>query len=465
MLFPQLPVLLPPSTFSEIKILLYQFIPFTEMPASELNFLTRGSFIPGGPFFVAMFFFIYRTLTKDTKRKAFIILGGVFYGLLFYLYFFFWVFATIFLGVLVLIFLVTKNYSHARGVFFVGLIGVVVSIPFWINQYNLTQLISYEDIIVRMGIEEGRGIKWFLWKTYILHLILAALAVYIGRATHKKILGYFIASIALTGIVAYNINVLVGWTILSDHWGNKVFLLTNGIIWPPLLYYCWSLLSRVLKERGTLGKISRIFYVFAIIVVILLTTNVVYSEIREGIKNASDYTIPKEQMTAYEWLRDNTPKDSVVMTPSIETNIELAAYTHNRVFQARAQDNILTKSEVLDRLYITYTFFNIPSERFFEVIQSKRGVFIFFTEEYNSRELGSHLRPDKYTFYELPQDVAENLLKEYVHFVVPKEIPYRIDYIFIGPRERSLDIDDGVLAQYEEVYDNKEIMIYKYKYE
>ena len=465
MIFPQLPVLIPPSSLAEIKILLYQFVPFSEMPASGLNFLTRGSFIPGGPFYISMFYFVYRALTTETKKRIFIVLGGVFYGLLFYLYLFFWIFATIFLGILILTFLITKNYSHARTIFFIGLTGAVVSIPFWINQYNLTNLPSYQDIIVRMGIEEGRGIRWFLWKTYTLHLFLAMLAVYIGRMTSKAVLGYFLASIALTGIIAYNMNVVVGWTILSDHWGNKVFLLTNGIVLPPLFYYSWTLLAPFFKKKYFFERLSRILPVFATILVILLTVKVVYSEIKEGVKNAHDYTVPIGQMAAYKWLTENTPKDSVVMTPSIETNIELAAYTHNRVFQARAQDNILSKSEVLERLYITYNFFDIPQERFYEIIKSKLGVFIFFTEEYNSRALDSHLRPDNYPSYELPQGIAEDLLDKYANFTAPKEIPYRVDFIFIGPRERGLNANEKILAQYEKMYDNEDIAIYKYKHE
>ena len=461
-LFPQIGVLIPPSSFTELKILFFQFIPFSGVPASDLNFLVRDAYIPSGPFFVLMFYFIYRALIDETRRRLFIVMGGIFYGLLFYLYFYFWVFATIFLGILFLAFIVTKNYSAARTVFISGLAGIIVSIPFWINQYYLSQLPSYEDIVIRMGVEEGYGVRWFLWKTYALHAFMAGLALYLCGKFYKKTLGYFLASLALTGIVAYNINIVIGWTIQSDHWGNKVFLIVNGIIWPLLLYYGWLYIAPFFKKMFIVNW-EKTFSVLAIIIVTLLTTHVVESEIKESTKRALDYTVPTELMDAYEWLTQNTPKESVVMSPSIETNIELAAYTHNRIFQARSQNNLLSKAEVLERMYITQKLFGVSPERFLEMLKTQRGVFNFFTAEYNSKALDSSLRPDKYPVYELPADEARNFLDEYVNFVVPEGLSYRLDYLFIGPRERELGTNEIFLKKYEKLYENNKVVLYKYK--
>lgn len=459
MLFPLLPTLIPPSSLTELKILFFQFIPFSGTSASELGFLSRGAFIPSGPFFVLMFYFIYRALTAEFRKNIFIVSGGIFYGLLFYLYFHFWVFATIFLGVLFLIFLITKNYPAARTVFFSGLVGVIVSIPFWINQYFLSHLPSYADIVVRQGIEEGYGVRWFLWKTYVLHSALAAFAIYLGHAFSKKILGYFLAALALTGIIAYNINIVTGFTVLSDHWGNKVFLLTNGILLAPLLYLAWRYVA---ERKYFFEKIQKSFAIIGLIVVALLTTHVVESGVKENMASASNYTVSSGSMDAYEWLTKNTLKDSVMMTPSIETNIELAAYTHNRIFQARAQNNLLSKAEVLDRAYTTHKFFDIPPEKFLNIIQSRLGVFNFFGAEYASRALDASLRPEKYPVYQLPQGVAEEFLNTYIHYELPNKIPHRLDYLFVGPRERGLGANLESLERYSVLYKNDDIIIYKY---
>ena len=458
MLFPQLPVLIPPSSLTELKILLFQFIPFSDTATARLAFLTRDSFIPAGPFLVLMFYFVYRALAGAERKKTLVFLGGLFYGLLFYLYFFHWVFATIFLGILFLVLLTARRIDSVRTVFYIGLVGVLVSVPFWIDQYYLKQLPSYVDIVNRMGIEDGRGIRWFLWKTYLLFFAMAGLSLWVGKKFSKPVLGYFLAALALTGVIAYNANVLVGWTLQSDHWGNKVFLLTNGVIWAPLTYYLWIFLIERFDKDGVLRKISA---ACAVIIAILLTAHVVESEFSNNKQHARLYTVPASLMDAYEWFNENTPEDSVVMTPSIETNIELGTYTHNRMFQARAQNNLLSRQEVLERMYMAHAMFGVPPETFTRVLTSHLGVFNFFTAEYNSRAIDSSLRPEKYPIYELPPDVAQNVVNEYNSFKMPEKIPYRLDYLFIGPRERDIGVHTGIPEKYNLVYQKDGIEIYQ----
>ena len=197
---------------------------------------------------------------------------------------------------------------------------------------------------------------------------------------------FFCAGIGCKGIVAYNANVLVGWTVQSDHWGNKVFLLTNALVWPPLLYYLGCFLLEFFKRKDAVKKILSILGVF---LVVSLTIHVVRSEVAENKSNASQYTVSSELMNAYGWLIANTPKDSVVVSPSLKTNIDIAAYTHNRILLARSQNNLISKNELLDRLYVTYALFEISPEIFFETINSSLGVYNFFTAEYNSKAIDS----------------------------------------------------------------------------
>ena len=190
---------------------------------------------------------------------------------------------------------------------------------------------------------------------------MAGLSLWVGKKFSKPVLGYFLAALALTGVIAYNANVLVGWTLQSDHWGNKVFLLTNGVIWAPLTYYLWIFLIERFDKDGVLRKISA---ACAVIIAILLTAHVVESEFSNNKQHARLYTVPASLMDAYEWFNENTPEDSVVMTPSIETNIELGTYTHNRMFQARAQNNLLSRQEVLERMYMAHAMFGVPPDTF-----------------------------------------------------------------------------------------------------
>ena len=181
----------------------------------------------------------------------------------------------------------------------------------------------------------------------------------------------------------------------------------------------------------------------------------------ENKSNASQYTVSSELMNAYGWLIANTPKDSVVVSPSLKTNIDIAAYTHNRILLARSQNNLISKNELLDRLYVTYALFEISPEIFFETINSSLGVYNFFTAEYNSKAIDSSLRPEKYSIYKLPDDVAQNFLNEYTSYQIAEEIPYRMDYLFVGPHEKELSVRVPFVEGKSLVYQKDGVEIYK----
>jgi len=461
MLFPQLPLLIPPSSLTELKILVLQFLPIPiGTPMISLSYLGRESFIPGGVFFVLSLYFAYEATVRESGKKYFILLAGIFYGLLFYLYFYFWVFMTIFLGLFFLVLLIAKKRKEALHIFSVGIIGLVVSIPFWISHYELTQLPNYWELVERMSVEIGRGIKWFLWKTYLLFAAMAGVSLWLGKKLCDTPWAYFLVALALSGVAVYNINVVTGFFVQSDHWSGRVFLITEGIIWAVLFYY----FIFYIKEKYNIINIifKKVLLGIFVILSLSLTSNIVYSQIVINTNNAHTYTVLPELMASYEWLNENTPNGSVVMSPSLETNIDLPVYTSNRIFMARAMNTLATEEELLNRLYITYALFGITPEYIDLMIQSHSGVFYFFTAKYNSRALDAALRSYKYPLYKLPSETREKILNEYTHYKVQEELPYRLDYLFVGPREKEIGINEEFLKQREKLYEADGIAIYKY---
>ena len=470
-LFPQLPLLLPPSSLVELKILFFQLLPIpTEPPTLTLTYLARESFIPGGAFFILSLFFIYKTVAVRVLKKYVIGLAGILYGLLFYLYLYFYVFTTIFLGVFFLVLLISNKRQEALRIFFVGVVGLVVSIPFWINYYHLSHLPNYWELMERFGVEVGRSIKLFLWKTYLLFAAMAGGALWLGGKINKETGGgntngatnvvwhYFIVALALSGIVAYNINAIMGYFMQSDHWSGRVFLITEGIVWATLLFYFFVYTRE--KFRFPIVYIKLIL-ILSFAIAASLTSNAVYTQVKENTRTAYAYTVSPNLMNSYEWLNNNTPVDSVVMSPSLETNIDLSVYSHNKIFLARAQTTLAPDMELLDRLYITYKLFEISSERLDEMFKSFYGVFYFFTSKYNSREPDASLRHWKYPVDVLPDEVRKELINEYEQYTMPKMVPYRVDYIFVGPREHEMGARRGSFGQYEKLYEQDGVVIYK----
>ena len=468
MLFPQLPLLIPPSSLVELKILILQFLPLPiGAPAIDLTYLGRESFIPSGAFFIFALYFIYETVAQGTAKKYFTILAGIFYGLLFYLYLYFYVFTTIFLGIFFLLLLAFGRKQEALRVFFVGTVGLVVSIPFWISYYHLSHLPNYWEFMDRFGVEIGRSMKLFLWKTYLLFIAMAGGALLLGRKTNqevreketKSLWHYFIAALALSGIVAYNVNAIMGYFIQADHWSGRVFLITEGIIWATLLYY-FIFFSREKFKFSVIYEKSII--ILCLVVIASLMSNVVYTGISENIRMANTYTVSANLMDSYAWLNENTPAGSVIVSPSLETNIDVSVYSHNKILLARALTTLASDKELLDRLYITYKLSGISIESLDAMIKSFYGMYYFFTAKYNSREPDASLRPWKYPLYVLPDNVREEILSEYKNYKIPEKIPYRADYIFIGPKEREIGINEKMLIRFEKVYHKDNVQIYKW---
>ena len=200
-------------------------------------------------------------------------------------------------------------------------------------------------------------------------------------------------------------------------------------------------------------------------VVILFFTHLVSSDIYVSIINetnhADDFTVPQNLLEAYNWLNEHTENNSVVMSPALETNIELAVYSHNKIFLARAQNSLAPEEELLGRLYFTYAFLRIPAEKLYSVLVSPDGVIYFFSLRYENNALDTYLRPEKYAHLKLPKEVLEKALNKFIFYHVPCNPPYRMDYIFIGPRERAMNIDESVLAVYQKLYEKGGVAIYK----
>lgn len=463
MLFPQAPLLFPPTSWMKLKNLFLQIFPWPWQPAVNLTYLRPESFIGAGPFFILFFAFAYKALTIEAadkkKRYFFIILAGIFYGLLFNFYFYFWAFATIFLGLL-LAFLLIKSRSRVLVVIFMGLVGAVVSIPFWLNQLRLVKLLNYQEIIQRnAGLEISHAFRTSVWKTYLLYIFAAALIFWLAKKLkpQDKIRSWFLICLSLTGIVVFNIQVVTGFTPQSDHWSGRVFLITNGIICAVILYDLYLYFESRWHKKST----KKVLFAVGLVLIFSLLSNVLISEAIVEKNRATLYTLPTGLMSAYEWLNKNTSKDSVVLTPSLATNIDLPAYTHNRIFLPRAGTSLAPESEFLDRLYIAYKLFDVKPQYLDKMIQSERGIIYFFTVKYHSTALDTYLRPDKDMSKWLPADVRNKIYSDYLKFQPPSEIPYRLDYIFVGPREREIGISVDFLEKYKKIYDSGGVQIYQ----
>jgi hypothetical protein len=75
---------------------------------------------------------------------------------------------------------------------------------------------------------------------------------------------------------------------------------------------------------------------------------------------APAFVLPDGYKEAFDWLNRSTPRDSVVVTPSFETNMLLPVYTHANVFLPNGNQSLAPTAELVDRLLIVYKVFGVP---------------------------------------------------------------------------------------------------------
>lgn len=464
LLFPQLPLLLPPSSIGELKQFFYLLTPVSlsgHLITENLTYLRREAFIPSAPFFILFFSFVYQYLLLEKKNKFLLLVAGIFYGLLFYFYFYYWVFATIFLGILFLGFLWKKLYQEATSIFYLVIIGIFVSIPFWVSHFRLSSLPQYQEIIERAGIEVGHSFRLDLWKTYVLYIFLAGIVIWLGKKIQRNFVSsFFLAAVCLASVVVLNIQVVTGYNVQSDHWSCRVFLIVIGIVWVSIIYYFRTFFLRYINLNFK-KPYKVIIFCCAVIILIIPVSNLIISIISVEKAEAYKYTTPNNLRLAYNWLDKNTQVDSVVMTPSLETNIDLPVFTHNNIFLARAQNTTASEKELVERLFITFKMFGLPSTYLNEKLTYQSVIMYFFSVRYGSRSLDAYLRPEKYGSLKLSAPFMLEVIKNYEKFVLPKSLQYQLDYIFIGPREKELNFNEDFLKKYTQIYNLDGVEIYK----
>lgn len=448
MLFSQLPLLLPPSSVLEVNQIINPFY--------DLTYLRREAFIPAAVFFILCIHFVHQLVTQARGRR-YMVLAGVFYGLLFYFYFYFWSYMTVVLGILFLGMLVFKQREAAWRILGAGVIGLLASIPFWLNQYELMQLPQYQELIERGGLEVGRAFRFGLWKTHVLYAGMAGTVLWFGRALKSQPTSLLVAALLLANILVLNVQLVTGFNIQSDHWSGRVFLITVGISWAVILQYAYQ----YFEDR--LRRFKRVIAALGIIIPIALVSHMLYLQLTIEPMQAKQYAVDQNLLDAYAWMNRNLPQGSVVATPSLATNTDLPVFTHHKLLMARGQTSIASEQEIIERMLVTYKLFGVSSQTLAELLATPQGVIYFFTARYEDKALNRYLNPAKHESFAIPNVVLENILSRYQEFDMPDGFRYRLDYLFVGPAERALGISEASLTEYALVYDAGGIQIYQYE--
>ena len=463
-LSPKLTMYLPPVTALNLRELIKSFLPFlnneplyfSQFEEPKITFI----------FLCLAYYFIIRALRNKTVPST--VFAGISFGFLFYTYFYDWVSVAVALFLLAGIFLVRRDFSSLKRLISIGCIGVLVSAGYWVNYLYLRKLPQYKEIFSEVGVEIGRRFRFYsVWKSYLRIIILSLMpvAIYLSHCFYHKnrdsgnyrYLNFwkrpevlFITMFLFSYFVTVNIQLVTGYNVQPDHWYRTLFL-PVGIIFFLIFLALYDLFIResykpVLKNGA---------YIFLIVFILMYAG----AEFNKSRIQAQDYTVSRQSLESYAWLNENAKRGSVVGAIAYDTNYEILLHTHNKIFLPIGLATIAPHEERWQRLILLSGMYGLQSDVFYRVAEG--GAYYLFAARFTDHGFDQAFYRSS-SNYKIPAVTLGRKTKEYDEYVLPENIPFQIDYLYFGPRERSLgQLQPAVLSKFKKVYSKGDIEIYK----
>lgn len=418
------------------------------------------------PFFLAAILALLCWLEKNTRVWLWTV--GLTTGLLFYIYFYYWMFWTISLGILFLVFLLRRQLAMVRSFFKIGVISLIVSAPFWLNFYQLSQSPAYQVLRLRAGLVMGRFLDYGSWDNYViigLALLITGLAV--KRGVFNKNFFSFLFSILLATLVVINLQVIFGFNPQPDHWGSRVNIYILVLALMLGVFYFFKL-----KNFSTLTR-----YLPLIIIPALLMVGL-WSKTTYAMISKYDYLVFPDVIKSYQWINEHIPTDQVLVSPSTKTNIALPFFTVANIYAPPINFSVAPADEITNRFLEAYRVFAVPPEFLknnlatgvaavdqHTLFAKRRLEFdpLFFLRGDLDKTLGGYNYQLKNRYPD--QSIVVEIINQYTRLTMPMNrltFQHRADYIYNGPYEKLFGrFNPKKFNNLEKVYDQNLVQIYK----
>jgi len=410
-------------------------------------------------------------LLKEQKWK-FAVASGILGGLLFYTYFYYWTFYLVFIGLLWGLYLVKKEWVLFKKLTISCFLSIAIGVTFFLN--SLSTIANQTEILHRLNAALTRNPDWPI-TLFLVGMIVMLVYVYKrseDRTSSEKneTSFYFLLVLILTGIVTMNVQVLMGYTINSRHW------LTTAI-WPTLVLAGIYILNVV--EWKILSKRENLIFFFKhsifLFMGVLLLFGIIW-QVTFSYNTHPVYSLSNSQIELFEWLNDNTIRDEVVLSLDSEMILLVPVYTHNNNFIPNAVVEPIPIPEIIARRLVAYKMLGVSEDSiifldnpcaFSEIMSFERSK----DRIYNLslfEEGFSHFLTFEASFSKskctIPQEFKEGVFKTYA--ALPEDWEqltkrYVVNYIIVGPYEKSIISSPEIEKYARVVYSNAEFTVYK----
>ena len=432
----------PPVSLAAAKNLFNSFLPLWDYGL----YFSRWEYPQATYFFYALSLYLIFRAVK-LKGAINISAAGVALGIIFYTYFYDWVYIFISLGVLFLLFLFNRKKDEAKIILYITLIALLVSGFYWLNLWRLHSLPQFNDVVSRMGVEISYQLRFAsVWKSYLRIAVLVCL-LWVFVKKNRELAVYLVSAMLLAYFVAVNIQVVLGFNPQPDHWYRQLFL-------PTALAFL--LLVNAVAGKARLDTIFPKKYLFvgggiflAVFFALQLRSQYIFS-----LANANVFAVP-DHAESYEWLNENTLKNSVVGSLPGAQNNEISLFTHNKVFLPAGFISSVPTEEIWERTMIIGRIFGLSEEAFARLV-SENHIYLF-ADKYRSNEFNAYFDGVDRT---VPADIYADKLAKYKKLELREALKkYKLNYLYYvqGTGEDPKKILPGILR----VYGREGVIIYK----
>lgn len=400
-------------------------------------------------FWLSQFIFLWQFI-KNPSNKTFIFLNILNFGLLFYIYPFYWTFYLVFFTILTFIYffrdrLLSKNFLKI----IIG--GLVIGSFYFYLSFLASQLPEYQETLTRIQLVFSSSPSEI--KTVIPALAILVLLGILYRLKFIKInkeVLFFVAGIISILLVA-NQNIITGRKFEFGHYRMPAtFFLVFAV------YYLGSVIFKLLNFKFKL-------LIASFIIIFSAYGTYGYAQMVFRFSEQSVYT--QKYAAIFDWFNKNTSKDSVVYANE-EISGFIPVYTSNNVFYSRYANLFIISDEEVEERFILNNFFEKFGRDF--VVENERSIWgVRYIDRYGDavqankwRKLLNFKLKDE---TRLPEGEIERILTkagEIQRDPFDKNLKkYRVDY-FIWDKNKNPSWNLKKL-DLEPVYDFENIYIFK----
>lgn len=398
-------------------------------------------------FFLGLWVLLSLFTDKNISYKKYFIL---FTSIIFLVYSYF--FYSIFLILLVIIYLgyliCFKDKKRNKFTLFTLLLALG-SLPYIIQLYKFFKLPQAIDFSIRAGY---KSFPFYIPPSAIITLIcLLSVAYFKKNKTKERLLG---------GLLILVFFCIFLFPVQADHYISRVLV--------PILrlsqFYLIYLVLRYLFKFKIKGSLS-LYFRAGIILILIFAYIHAFFYTRNNIKY---FTLSPEKLQAYDWLKNNTKWDDVVLSYSIQTNFQAPAFANIYMLLPYTAFSFIPTSEVSERLWLSYKCINaeqVLSQIVGLSIDSKstwhpdeneietKGGFIYYVKKGTTKKgigiSADEIKKNDLQYAELKCSRVSDI----------RSYGYKVDYLIWGLYEKNhYQLPSEGL---EKKYENPEVTIYK----